>query len=129
MPRKPLPTSLPRERRSMRSVVRSLAWSVLVGKDGVVGMHLIMRAGRFFRRDVSVPVSAIDRADAHGVYLNRTRAEIRDLTRGGRSSLGSIDLNTRKPADSEAKPADTPPAPSGPNDLATTSLPHVPDSR
>ena len=100
----------------------------LVGKDGVLGMYLIMQEGRFFRRDVSVPVSAIDRMDAHGVYLNRTRSEIRDLTLGGWSSLGNSDLNTGKPTDSISDLDEAPPAPSRPNEVAPTVLPHVPDA-
>ena len=101
----------------------------LVGKDGVLGMYLIMQEGRFFRRDVSVPVSAIDRIDAHSVYLNRTRTEIRDLTLGGWSSLGNSDLNTGKPTDSESDLDEAPPAPSGPNEVTPTTLPHMPDAK
>jgi hypothetical protein len=95
----------------------------LVGKGGVLGMYLIMEEGRFFRHDVSVPVSAIDRADARGVYLNRTKREIRDLTLGGWSSLGNFDLNTGRPAESVPNLDDAPPAPPRPNDAAPITLP------
>jgi hypothetical protein len=100
----------------------------LVGKDGVLGMYLIMQEGRFFRRDVSVPVSAIERADARGVYLNRTKREIRDLTLGGWSSLGNFDLNTGRPADGVPNLDDAPPAPPGPKDAAPITQPRVPET-
>jgi hypothetical protein len=73
-----------------------------VSAFGVQSSYLVMRTGRFFHRDVSVPVSAIQRSDAQGVYLNRTREEIHDLTLGGWSSLGNVDLNTGVGAGDEA---------------------------
>jgi hypothetical protein len=100
-----------------------------VGKDGVLGEYLIMQAGRLFRHDVSVPVSAIQRSDGHGVYLNRTRGEIRDLTLGGWSSLGNRDLNTGMPADGGPDLDDAVPTPLSPDDTAPTAPPPVPDSR
>ncbi|MGH2517883.1 MAG: hypothetical protein ACRDHP_19730 [Ktedonobacterales bacterium] len=65
-----------------------------VGANGVQSGYLIMHKGTLFHHDVSLPVSAIGRLDAQGVYLNRTRQEIHDLTLGGWSSLGNVDLNT-----------------------------------
>jgi hypothetical protein len=65
-----------------------------VSAYGVQSGYLVMRKGLLFHHDVSLPVSAIDRSDAHGVYLNRTRQDIHDLTLGGWSSLGNVDLNT-----------------------------------
>ena len=100
----------------------------LVGKDGVLGMYLTMREGRIFRRDVAVPVSAIDRADVRGVYLNRTRGEIHDLTLGGWSSLGNFDLNTGRPADSAPDRDDAPLASTQVVDAAAaapSSAPHT----
>jgi hypothetical protein len=61
---------------------------------GVQSNYLVMRTGRFFHHNVSIPVSAIARSDGQGVYLNRTRQEIHNLTLGGWSSLGNVDLNT-----------------------------------
>jgi Uncharacterized protein conserved in bacteria (DUF2171) len=61
---------------------------------GVQSRYLLMRTGRFFHHDVSIPLSAIQRSDGQGVYLNRTRQEIHNLTLGGWSSLGNVDLNT-----------------------------------
>jgi hypothetical protein len=65
-----------------------------VSAFGVQSTYLVMRTGRLFHHDVSVPLSAIQRSDGQGVYLNRTRQEIRNLTLGGWSSLGNVDLNT-----------------------------------
>jgi hypothetical protein len=53
-----------------------------VSAFGVQSSYLVMRTGRFFHHDVSIPVSAIQRSDAQGVYLNRTRQEVYDLTQG-----------------------------------------------
>jgi hypothetical protein len=74
---------------------------------GVQSSYLVMHTGRFFHHDVSIPVSAIQRSDEQGVYLNRTRQEIQNLTLGGWSSLGNVDLNTGVGAGDElAVPAD-----------------------
>jgi hypothetical protein len=77
----------------------------VVSTAGRQEQYLMMKEGRFFHRDVSVPISAIARSDASGVYLNRTGQEIRDLTLGGWSSLGDVDLDTGTPA--SGKPADS----------------------
>jgi hypothetical protein len=73
----------------------------VVSEFGVQEQYLVMREGHLFHRTVSIPISAIERADAKGVYLNRTRQEIHDLTLGGWSSLGDVDLNTGTPAGGE----------------------------
>jgi hypothetical protein len=69
----------------------------VVSADGVLEQDLMMTKGRLVRREVAVPVSAIARSDAHGVYLSRTKREIDDLTLGDWSSLGDVDLNTGEP--------------------------------
>jgi hypothetical protein len=74
----------------------------VVSSAGRQEQYLIMKEGRLFHRDVAVPASAIARGDAGGVYLNRTREEIHDLTLGGWSSLGNVDLDTGKPASGPA---------------------------
>ena len=61
---------------------------------GVQSTYLLMRTGRFVHHDVSIPLSAVRRSDGQGIYLNRTRQEIHNLTLGGWSSLGNVDLNT-----------------------------------
>jgi hypothetical protein len=88
----------------------------VVSPAGRQEQYLIMTEGRFFHRDVAVPTSAIARSDAGGVYLNRTRQEIHDLTLGGWSSLGDVDLDTGTPAsgrpvDSSADPQPEEPEP------------------
>jgi hypothetical protein len=70
----------------------------VVSADGVQENYLIMTEGRLFHHDVSVPISAIERSDSQAVYLNRTQQEIHDLTLGGWSSLGDVDLDTGVPA-------------------------------
>jgi hypothetical protein len=65
-----------------------------VSSLGVRGSYLVISKIALFRSDVSIPLSAIQSSDAHGVYLNRTREEIHDLTLGGWSSLGNVDINT-----------------------------------
>jgi hypothetical protein len=77
---------------------------------GVQSNYLVMRTGRFFHHNVSIPVSAIARTDGQGVYLNRTRQEIHNLTLGGWSSLGNVDLNTgvRAGDDLDASPDPAP---------------------
>jgi len=70
----------------------------VVSEYGVQEQYLMMREGHLVHRTVSVPISAIERADTNGVYLNRTRQEISDLTMVGWSSLGDVDLNTGEPA-------------------------------
>ncbi|MGO8948440.1 MAG: hypothetical protein ACLQUY_12430 [Ktedonobacterales bacterium] len=70
----------------------------VVSAAGVQEHYLIMTEGRLVRHDVAVPTSAIERADSLGVYLNRTQQEIKDLTLGGWSSLGDVDLDTGEPA-------------------------------
>jgi hypothetical protein len=61
---------------------------------GVQSTYLLMRTGRFVHHNVSIPLSAIQRSDGQGVHLNRTQQEIHNLTLGGWSSLGNVDLNT-----------------------------------
>jgi hypothetical protein len=70
----------------------------VVSEYGVQEQYLMMREEHLLHRTVAVPISAIERADTKGVYLNRTRQEIHDLTLGGWSSLGDVDLNTGVPA-------------------------------
>ena len=70
----------------------------VVSEEGVVGQYLMMTEGRLMQREVAVPISAIDRSDGVAVYLNRTKQEIEDLTLGGWSSLGDVDLDTGEPA-------------------------------
>jgi hypothetical protein len=70
----------------------------VVSEYGVQEQYLMMREGHLVHRTVAVPISAIERADTKGVYLNRTRQEIQDLTMGGWSSLGDVDLDTGEPA-------------------------------
>jgi hypothetical protein len=53
-----------------------------VSSLGVQGSYLVISKIALFRSDVSIPLSAIHSSDAHGVYLNRTREEIHDLTLG-----------------------------------------------
>jgi hypothetical protein len=65
-----------------------------VSSLGVQGNYLVISKIALFRSDVSIPISAIQSSDAQGVYLNRTREEIHDLTLGGWSSLGNVDTNT-----------------------------------
>jgi hypothetical protein len=65
-----------------------------VSANGVQEQYLMMTKGRLLHHDVAVPISAIERSDAAGVYLNRTKQEIHDLTLGGWSSLGNVDLDT-----------------------------------
>ncbi|MGO8948781.1 MAG: hypothetical protein ACLQUY_14235 [Ktedonobacterales bacterium] len=65
-----------------------------VSAFGVQSPYLVMRIGQLFHHEVSIPLSAIQRSDARGIHLSRTRQEIHDLTLGGWSSLGNIDLNT-----------------------------------
>jgi len=81
----------------------------VVSEYGVQEQYLMMREGHLLHRTVSVPISAIERADAKGVYLNRTRREIEDLTLGGWSSLGDVDLDTGIPASGETTSSPTPP--------------------
>jgi hypothetical protein len=69
----------------------------VVSADGVLEQDLMMTVGHMLRRDVAVPVSAIARSDAHGVYLSQTKQEIEDLMLGGWSNLGDVDLNTSEP--------------------------------
>ena len=73
---------------------------------GVQSTYLLMRTGRFLHHNVSIPLSAIQRSDGQGIYLNRTRQEIHNLTLGGWSSLGNVDLNTgvRAGEDLDASP-------------------------
>jgi hypothetical protein len=40
------------------------------------GGVLLLHQGQFFPRDTYVPLSAVRSSDAHGVYLNLTRAEL-----------------------------------------------------
>jgi hypothetical protein len=75
-----------------------------VSAFGVQSTYLVMHTGRIFHHDVSIPLSAIQRSDGQGVYLNRTRQEIRNLTLGGWSSLGNIDLNTGVGAGDDVDP-------------------------
>jgi hypothetical protein len=75
-----------------------------VSSLGVLGNYLVMSKRALFRSDVSIPLSAIRSSDAQGVYLNRTRAEIHDLTLGGWSSLGNVDLNTGVHAGDDINP-------------------------
>ncbi len=70
----------------------------VVSSAGVQERYLIMKEGHLLQHDVSVPISAIERSDTQGVYLNRTQQEIHDLTLGGWSSLGDVDLDTGEPA-------------------------------
>jgi len=65
-----------------------------VSAFGVQSSYLVMRTGRVFHHDVSIPLSAIQRSDEQGVYLNRTQEEVLNLTLGGWSSLGNVDLTT-----------------------------------
>jgi hypothetical protein len=81
----------------------------VVSSAGRQEQYLIMKEGLFFHRDVAVPASAIARSDEDGIYLNRTRQEIHDLTLGGWSSLGTVDLDSGTPA--SARPVDTSAAP------------------
>jgi hypothetical protein len=97
-----------------------------VSTDGVLGGYLIMQVGSFFHHDVSVPVSAIQQSTVHGVYLNRTREEIHNLTLGGWSSLGNVDLNTGMPANSVADRDDAPAAPTRAADAAPPASSPVP---
>ncbi len=69
-----------------------------VSTDGVLENSLMMTKGRLFKHDVAIPVSAVERSDADGVYLNRTQQEIHDLTLGGWSSLGDVDLDSGESA-------------------------------
>ena len=69
-----------------------------VSTDGVIENSLMMTKGRLFKHDVAIPVSAIERSDADGIYLNRTQREIQDLTLGGWSSLGDVDLDSGETA-------------------------------
>jgi hypothetical protein len=87
----------------------------VVSTAGLQEQYLIMTEGRLFHRDVPVPASAIARSDASGIYLNRTREEIHDLTLGGWSSLGDVDLNTGMPAGGGPAGADSA-AGTGPDD-------------
>jgi hypothetical protein len=73
----------------------------VVSEYGVQEQYLMMQEGHLLHRTVAVPISAIERADTKGVYLNRTRQEIHDLTLGGWSSLGDVDLDTGIPASGE----------------------------
>ncbi len=77
----------------------------VVSTAGVQDQYLVMKEGHLLHHDVSVPVSAIERSDTNGVYLNRTKQEIRDLTLGGWSSLGNVDLDTGEPAGELVKPS------------------------
>jgi hypothetical protein len=54
-----------------------------VSSLGVLSNYLVMSKRALFRNDVSLPISAIKRSDAQGVYLNITRQEVYDLTLGG----------------------------------------------
>jgi hypothetical protein len=54
-----------------------------VGSLGVQNNYLVMHKRTIFQNDVSIPLSAIQRSDAQGVYLNRTRQEVHDLTLNG----------------------------------------------
>jgi hypothetical protein len=66
----------------------------VVSADGVLEQYLIMTKGHLWHHDVNVPLSAVARSDARGVYLNRTKRDISDLTMGGWSSLGDVDPDT-----------------------------------
>jgi hypothetical protein len=70
----------------------------IVSTAGVQEQYLVMTEGHLLRRDVNVPISAIDHSDAQGVYLSRTKQEIENLTLGGWSSLGDVDLDSGEPA-------------------------------
>jgi hypothetical protein len=76
-----------------------------VSSLGVQSTYLVMSKRALFRSDVSIPLSAIQRSDAQGVYLNRTQQEIHDLTLGGWSSLGDVDINTGVHAGDVVNPA------------------------
>jgi hypothetical protein len=73
-------------------------------------------------------LSAIERADARGVYLNRTRGEIRDLTLGGWSSLGNRDLNTEMSAGGVSDLDGVPTPLDGADAAATTTPLPMPDA-
>jgi hypothetical protein len=75
-----------------------------VSSLGVQGSYLVMSKRALFRNDVSLPLSAIQSSDAQGVYLNRTREEIHNLTLGGWSSLGNVDINTGVHAGDDVNP-------------------------
>jgi hypothetical protein len=81
----------------------------VVSEYGVQEQYLIMREGHLVHHTVAVPISAIERADTKGVYLNRTRQEVHDLTLGGWSSLGDVDLNTGEPASGWTSSQPSPP--------------------
>lgn len=57
------------------------------GPDGVLLLH----QGQFLSRDTYVPLSAVRNSDASGVYLNLTKAELRDDRYG-------VPLATEEPA-------------------------------
>jgi hypothetical protein len=76
----------------------------VVAAEGLQEQYLMMKEGKVFHHDVAVPISAIDRVDAAGIHLNRTRREIEDLTLGGWSSLGDVDLDTGEAADDMRTP-------------------------
>ena len=81
----------------------------VVSPAGVQEQYLMMTEGRLFHHDVGVPVSAIERSDGTGIYLNRTEQEIHDLTLGGWSSLGNVDLDSGTPASGSASATDSAP--------------------
>ena len=76
---------------------------------GVQSTYLLMRIGRFVHHNVSIPLSAIQRSDGQGIHLNRTQQEIHNLTLGGWSSLGNVDLNTGVRAGDDLDASPTPP--------------------
>lgn len=75
-----------------------------VSSLGVQGNYLVISKIALFRSDVSIPLSTIQSSNTQGVYLNRTREEIHDLTLGGWSSLGNVDINTGVHAGDDVNP-------------------------
>jgi len=47
-----------------------------IGEHSVQGQYVIVRKGWLFPQDLYIPVTAIDRADAEGVYLRMTKDDI-----------------------------------------------------
>ncbi len=66
-------------------------WVGIVSPRNTPGPHLVVQRGRLLPRDVSVPASAIARADEDGVTLHLSKRALKRL-RAGRAPAGAMGL-------------------------------------
>ena len=75
-----------------------------VGIVSVYGMqdtHLVVQRGWLLHHDVHIPVRAVQRADAHGVYLLVNKKDVDEVGAEGWASLGEVSLETGTPASAD----------------------------